>query len=153
MVVNISLDDFTVAIMEHYGSISQVTDRILKLGANGSIPLIDLPSVEIPKSSCKQYKINIVDENYLSLCETYGIKSTRISLRRIIYWFIENEQYELFEWKPETNRVSPDNQRIMDLTGEIEAKLYSLYKLLNNNKHAIVIKNEIQKIKQEVWDA
>lgn len=152
MIVNISIDDFTAEIMMHFGTISDVTNKILALGADGSIPLMDLPSVAIEKSACKQYKINITDENYLGLCETYGTKSTRISLRRIIYWFIENEQYDAFGWIPAAP-VLPNNQRIVDLLGEIESRLYTLYKLLNNNKHALAIKNEIQKIKQEVWDA
>jgi hypothetical protein len=77
----------------------------------------------------------------------------RISLRRIVYWFIENEQYELFNWEPATNTILPDNQRIIDLIGEIEPKLYTLFKLLNKSKRVATIKNELQEIKKEVWDA
>lgn len=153
MLITISLDDFTANIMQHYGSISDVTNRILQLGSEGAIPLMDLPPVAIPKSSCKQYKVNVTDENYIGLCETYGTKSMRISLRRIVYWFIENEQYEIFNWEPATNTILPDNQRIVDLIGEIEPKLYTLFKLLNKSKRIAIIKNELQEIKKEVWDA
>lgn len=153
MIINLLIDDGTADLIRYYGSIPQVVNRILQHGAVGEIPLMDLPSVKLPDHNVKQYKVNVTDANYLQLCEIYGTKSARISLRRIVYWFMENEKYIEFNWEADSYFDKSKNQELIELVGEIESKLYRLYKLTGNDPHARIIKNELNAIKNEVWDA
>lgn len=153
MIVNVLIDDGTAGLMEYYGNISTVVNRILQHGALGEIPLMDLPSVPLPDHNVKQYKVNVTEPNYLQLCEIYGTKSSRISLRRIIYWFMDNEKYIDFKWEADQVFVDKANLEIVELLAEIEAKLYKLYKLMPNNERLKTVNAEINTIKMEVWDA
>ena len=152
MIINILLDDATAGILQYYGDVSDVVNRILYHGAIGDIPLMDLPPAPLPGHGAKQYKINVTDKNYLELCDIYGTKSSRISLRRIIYAFVDNEKYVDLAWESNKTFVKTDKEELLTLIGELEAKLFRLYKMLKNNPHVKNIKTELAEISNEVWN-
>lgn len=152
MVVNVYLDNDIVNMIEYYGSIDDVVNRILDHGTYGDIELIDLPAVEMPKINGKQYKVNVTNQTYIELCELYTTKSSRISLRRIIYWFMYNEKYIEFNWQSENKFINKSHEKIISIVGEIEPLLYKLYKLLDDNGKIAALKDLLNEIKQEVWN-
>lgn len=150
MVINLFLDENTAQIAQYYGDLSDVVNKILHHGALGEIPIMDLPTV--PSSPTKQYKVNVTDEDYIKLCELYGTKSSRISLRRIVYWFFETEKYIELEWTSDAVLRKKDDVAILELLTDIECKLYKLYKLTGNIRTK-TIKNEMDSLRSEVWNA
>lgn len=151
MLMNVVLDNGTVSLMRYFGDLSDVANRILAHGAKGEIPLMDLPQAQSVSSDCKQYKLNITDSNYLELCDTFGIRSQRVSLRRIICWFMDNEKYVDFQWEPCVDVKSNEHQQVIALINDIDTKLYKLYKLIKADS-ILELKSVIDKIKKEIWD-
>ena len=152
MIINLLIDEPTAKIMQYYGDISEVVNKILEHGARGDIPLMDLPPAPQPLPGTKQYKINVTDLNYLKLCDIYGTKSQRISLRRIVYWFMDNEKYIDFEWTSDKSNYDEGKQELLNVLAEVESSLYKLYKI-TRSKHALIIKSEMDLLRNEVWDA
>lgn len=98
MYVSIYLHKPVVEILKCYGELSDVINRILSLADEGIIELWDKPAAP-PRDGASRYDVNITNESYLNLLDVNGVTNSRLSLRRILYWFVENELYNEFGWK------------------------------------------------------
>ena len=79
-----------------FGSLSDVVNKILSCD---EIDIMDKPPCP-PKDNCKKYVLNITNQTYIDLYDEYGASSPRISLRRLLYWFVDNEMYTELAWQP-----------------------------------------------------
>lgn len=85
-------------VLRCYGDLSEVTNRILSLADEGVIDVFNKP--DIPnRDGAARYTIDVTNEGYLALLNTYSANSKHISLRRLLYWFVENELYYEVGWK------------------------------------------------------
>ena len=100
MQVSIYLLPDTTQILSQFGSLSEVCDKILQACENGEIDIFNKPSVE--RQLCQRYNVNIYNPYYLSLVDKYSIKSSRISLTRLVNWFAANEVYTMLDWTAST---------------------------------------------------
>jgi hypothetical protein len=88
-----------VDVLNCYGDLNTVVNRILQEAANGKFDIMHKPPCP-GRDGAGRYEIDITEPSYLELLSVYGPFSSKISIRRVIYWFIENEMYDEFGWEP-----------------------------------------------------
>lgn len=145
------LDQESINLLEMYGDISHVTDMVLEYMFEQGLTPSQLPSVVI-RNNCKRVNIQVTNEDYIALTQLYPAKSSAISLRRVLNWFITNEIYSEWPITP-TNTINNKKQdKFKSKLLTIKTKLINLNKLLNseNLTNAIeFIDKEINNGKQE----
>ena len=97
MTINIHLHKEIADTLRCFGDLSTVVNKILQAGALGVIDIMDKDACP-DKEGCEHCRIEVTEPNYLELYKMYGPKNRRISLRRLLYWFVENEIYEELGW-------------------------------------------------------
>lgn len=138
-----------VAILRCYGSLDDVVNKILQSAADGQFDVTNKPAAP-NRTGAGRYDIEITEPNYLELLNIYGPFSSTISLRRLLYWFVENEIYNELGWEQvteyEDKRVKLFNTKLSNALNEMEkAKSYAL----NEYKDEIeCIVNDIKRIKE-----
>lgn len=90
MRVSIYLHDNIIAELKQYGDLQQVIDQILALGEAGKIDLCDKPRCK-DRDGARRLDIIVTNSYYIDMLQRYPPHSTRVSLRRLIYWFVEND--------------------------------------------------------------
>lgn len=152
MIINVYLDHRIRDMLKCYGSLNDVTNKILELGAEGVISVMDKPTPP-PKKDGQQYAINVIEENYIGLVNIYGVKSSRISLRRLLYWFVDNEIFNEVGWEGEQNYVDTDTDKAVQTIGDIKVLLYRLEKRIFNCSEEIkVIRENLNEIEGKIWN-
>jgi hypothetical protein len=101
MLQSIYLHKEIVNVLRSFGDLDIVVNQILAYGAEGYYEVTDKPPAP-PRDMAGRYTISITDENYLQLLEIYPVNSPKISIRRLLYWFVENEMYDELGWKINT---------------------------------------------------
>ena len=140
-------------ILECYGPINDVVNKILECGAEGLFDIMDKPTPP-PKENGKQIIIDVIEPNYLELVEMYGTKSSRISLRRLLYWFVDNEMYLELGWEGTQKYKDSDNEKALVLLSNIKLHLYKLEKLVTNCDDQLSnIRNELNTMEDKIWYA
>ena len=99
MIQSVYLHKYVVDTLCLFGDLSVVVNRILQEAADGKIDIIDRPAC-ISRDGAGRYNIAINQQDYLELLQCYSVNSPKISIRRIIYWFVDFAIYEQLDWKP-----------------------------------------------------
>ena len=110
MMLSVYLSNDVHDILSCYGPLDDVVNKILKAGSQGIIDIMNKPSAPEKKGGTN-YQVNIEDTDYIALVDTYGPKSSRISLRRLLYWFVENEVYEELGWEISESYIDSKNSK------------------------------------------
>lgn len=131
MIQSIYLHKEIVNTLRSFGNLDTVVNQILAYGAEGYFEITDKPPAP-PRDYASRYNVQITDESYLQLLEIYPVNSPKISIRRLLYWFIENEVYDELGWKINSYCNEQDNnvinniknviRSIMELTSQLEEK-------------------------------
>lgn len=98
MILSVYLHDEIANVLKSFGEISDVVNKMLDDIINNNYDLMDKPNAP-SREKAKRFQLNVLQEDYLQLLSTFSINSPRISLRRIIYWFVENEIYNDLQWE------------------------------------------------------
>lgn len=98
MRISIYIHDQYDATLKMFGDINDVTDRILKYCYDNNIDIASIPKPPA-RDGARRMEINVFNEDYLN---DYSIapNSPKFSLRKILYWFVDNTIYEELDWKP-----------------------------------------------------
>lgn len=99
MIQSIYLHKYIVDTLSLFGDLSVVVNRILQEGADGKIDILDRPPC-MNRDGAGRYNITITQPEYLELLQCYSVNSPKISIRRIIYWFVDFAIYEQLGWRP-----------------------------------------------------
>ena len=99
MKISLYLHKDIVDILSMYGDLTSVVNAVLDECASGRIDLQDKPPCR-PRDGAGRYNVIVDNEYYESMVDMFGIKSKNISVRRLLYWFVENEVYNDLEWVP-----------------------------------------------------
>ena len=152
MQMSIYLSNDVATMLHCYGTLNDVINKILIAGAEGAIDIMDKPKVPDKKGGhC--YRVEIKEPNYLELIATFGTKSSRISLRRLLYWFVENEVYMELGWEPTEIYVDDEINKSYDCLMELKQVLYKTSKLLPQYEELFInFKNELNNIEEELWN-
>lgn len=132
MIQSVYLHDYIVDTLKMYGELDICINKILKHVEVNGLQIEDLP--ECPsRIDAKRYNVFINNSYYNELVEAYGIKSKRISLRRLLYYFIDNELYNEYGWEPINDYVSTNDAKINKQYAKVSAELNKLLSLLLKN--------------------
>ena len=125
MTISVYLSTEIYAMLSCFGNIDEVVNKILDAGSQGLIDIMQKP-VAPEKKGGRYYNINVVNEEYISLVETYGLKSSKISLRRLLYWFVENEIYNELGWETTAQYVDTETDAKYKLLMELQNCLFKI---------------------------
>ena len=153
MTLSVYLAHDIKSVLSCYGSLDIVVDKILTAGAEGLIDIMEKPSAPEKKGGT-YYQINIREPNYIALVETYGTKSSRISLRRLLYWFVENEVYLELGWEPCEEFVDQKNKKGYQAVMQLKEALYNAREYIPHLRTEIdEFRNLISEVEEEIWHA
>ena len=127
-----------VETLDMFGNIHEVTDRILKAGEEGQFSLEDIPASEFTKNRVR-LNIEITNEYYLSLLETYGVRNPRISISRILTWFVDNEVYNDLEWEIVNDYLSRKDKLVNNTIDKVISDLTKLKFRLDDAERGLIV--------------
>lgn len=91
MKVRVSLSaDATNYLLQYGDTLSEAVDNVLSAIIDSGGTLSDKPSFESSSDEVQRY-VDVTNVDYLTLYSIYSSKSSRVSLRRVLYWFIGND--------------------------------------------------------------
>ena len=152
MVIRIYLEHRIKDVLDCYGNLSDVVNKILEEGAIGNIDIMNKPTCP-ERGGGQYYNVDIVEPTYLELYELYGPKSSRISLRRLLYWFVDNEIYNELGWEGVKEYLSSDMDNALSTIADIKLYLRKLEKYYPNCKTETKdIFNKLNEIEGNIWD-
>lgn len=102
--------DISDVLKSYCGTIERAIDDILTEYDLGNIDIENCPQCR-PREGANRFNVNITNKTYLQMVELYGVKSKRISIRRLLYWFVEYEIYDELGWQPKENFVDNVTKR------------------------------------------
>ena len=132
MKLSVYLHDYVAETLLTYGTLDEVTNRILSLADEGVIDFADKPVCE-PRDGANRYDINVTNETYLNSLELHGFKSKFISLRRLLYWFVNDEIYLTLDWETKNDYICKKDAQVNKRIDEIVQRLERL-KLLTREQ-------------------
>lgn len=122
-----------------YGNLSNVVDDILDAGRCGHFDLENCPACQ-SREGASRYEVNVSNAYYLDLLSTYPANSPRVSLRRIIYFFVDNELYNELGWTPIRKYIDVKNEKNKKLIDDAKEKIN---RIMTANKKAIPMCEQI----------
>ena len=138
MRMSVYLHDEICAVLKCFGTLDEVVNKILDTASAGEFEVENKPQV-VERSGAKRYNVDVQNEDYLQL---YRIRrnSPSISLRRLLYWFVENEMYDYLGWEVKSKYVDPNYEKRNKLIRKIRQDLEKLSTLLGGNGYEIATK-------------
>ena len=125
MKVSIYLHKEIYNTLKMFGDLNDVINKVLEAGAQGNFDVTDKPN-SIDRIGAKRFNVTITEPDYLGLLEIYPINSSKISLRRLLYWFVENEIYNELGWEPVDNYVDDIKEQITKKINNISSDVIKL---------------------------
>lgn len=129
---SIYLHDYVISTLVMFGNLSDVINDVLRAVEQGDLPIEDLPECE-NRQGAKRCNVDVTNEYYLSIAEIYGVKSKRISLRRLLYYFVDNELYNELGWEPLHDYIDGYQSKINKCVDKILAEMTRLKIILAKN--------------------
>lgn len=125
MEYNIYVHRYIRDILSQFGDINTVVNHIVDEGMRGkfNIYALDKAPPRTTGDMC-QYTITILNKEYNELVMTHGNRSSTVSLRRIIYHFVDNELYEELGWdvtdpQPKLDAYTVALTKLTDATSQL----------------------------------
>ena len=125
MLMSIYLHEEIYAILCCYGKLDDVVNKVLEEGMSGSFDIMNCPKLP-PRTGARRFEVDVTNEEYIELLNLYPHNSTKISLRRLLYWFVENEMYEVLGWEQKNDYVDKRDMKRQKLLKRIRQQLESL---------------------------
>lgn len=138
MLLSVYLEPEVHDVLCVYGELEEVVNRILDAGTEGAFDISNKPNYYKDRSNCNRYEVLIKNEEYISLKNRFPINSSKISLRRLLQWFVYEEVYNDLGWTPVKQYQEKFIKKYGKLKGGIQSSLLKLKK--------ISTKSQIEKI-------
>lgn len=134
---NVYLHKYVRDILSQFGDVNAVVNHIVDEAMAGRINLYGLDKAP-PRSSgdmC-QYTFTIINDQYNELVDAHGPRSSLVSLRRIIYTFVDNEMYDELGWntihQPNVDAYTAALTRLADTVRKLGEYVPSQHRPLYN---------------------
>lgn len=127
MLIKTYLHDQIADTIQLFGTIDDVANKIIDAGMAGVFDIENLPAC--PKgNAAKKFYIDITNEDFLEMREQRGSRSNAVSIRRILYWFVDNEAWDILNMPFRSqNYVSSGKLKYITRATTIATELYKLY--------------------------
>ena len=110
MQFSIYLHKDIVQTLKCFGDLNTVVNKILEEGANNKIDVMNRPACR-SRDGATKYLVDITEPTYLELYAEFGPYNQSISIRRLLYWFVENDIADELGWKIVNNFVDMNKER------------------------------------------
>lgn len=144
MKFSVYLHSHIVDTLRMYGKLSDVVNAMLDEADNGMFDVTDKPNCS-SRDGASRYDIDVTNENYIMLANSYPVNSSKVSLRRLIYWFVENEIYDECGWTTNNILRRQEKSKIHKKIHAIEESVAKLVPIVSDNYDAIMALTEITK--------
>lgn len=134
MIFSVYLHDYVADTLKCYGTLDEVVNKILETSEQGIFDVIDMPKCE-PRDGATRYNIDVTNEYYITLVNAYSINSPKISLRRILYWFVQQEMADVLGWVPSNEYKDRQKVKILKKLNAVRAELERISMLLTENEN------------------
>ena len=124
--IDVRLHEDYYNVLTQFGTLDQVVDKAINAIEAGGIDLDVVPACP-PLTGTHKYIVTVDNLFYDDLVQIYGSHSNRISMRRILYYIVDNELYRTLHWEP-VQSVSPASKR----SKRIDNLLYEMSKVINS---------------------
>lgn len=133
MVITVYLHDEILTALQHFGTLEEVANRIVDAAVNGVFDSESLEKCPPAGTNTRKYTVNITNREYIEHRNMLGAKSSKVSLRRMLYHFVNNELYFDLGWQVVNNKVGTikdaRDAKFNLLLAKVLDGLSSLYKL------------------------
>lgn len=123
-------------VLVQFGTLSYTVNCILAACEIGAIELFDKPKAP-PKEGTQKHIITIDNPWYEGLLDDMGAKNSHISLRRLLYWFVDEEVYTLIGLEPNTNNKTILDSRFARIKADC---IQQLLKMRDVSSRATIVK-------------
>ena len=134
-----------------YGDLSEVVNKILEASEQGLFDVVDLPRCPA-RDGASRYTVNITNEYYLNLLETFPINSPRISIRRILYWFVEQEIYDELGWEVTKEYHNKEKEKLLKKLSNIISTFDKLYLSFNTEEKDFIYESGLKENLNKLWE-
>lgn len=134
-----------------YGDLSEVVNRILEESENGEFDIIDRPRCPA-RDGASRYDIEITSEYYINMLSSFPINSPRISLRRLIYWFVEQEMYEVLGWEVTREYHNKKKEAMLKKLSNIISDFEKLCLSFNTEEKDFTWESGLKENLNKLWD-
>lgn len=150
MLVKLYLDEQTAIVLRMFGTINDVVNRIIDEGMAGKFDMFDKP-VAPPRDDCSRYEVHINNEDYIQMMANYPEKSSKVSLRRLVTWFIDNAVYEELGWTISCDKRKRDNlvKKLDDVMNTLQ-KSMAVFPMVNHELFSNAI-NDCKKLQEKLY--
>lgn len=146
MTFNTQLPLYIVDTLKCFGELGTVVDRILDTFNADGMLIAELPSCPT-QGVTTRVTFEVTNEDYLTLLETYPRNSSKVSLKRLLTWFVENEMYDEWGWEVENEYVNSAGAAKIKKLNEILADLTILLRSLDDCEK-VIVNNVITTLKE-----
>lgn len=151
MLISIYLHKEIKEVLEYFGDLNSVANEIVNNAMTGAIDFDILDKCPPPGDNCK-YFVDITNHEYLELREVQGARSSKLSLRRLLYHFVEHELYLEWGWKPNGKLTLRTSSAVNFNTNlaRVLTELGNLYKksFADERPYILAAIKEIKQVKQ-----
>ena len=147
MKISVYLHKYIVDVLKTFGKLSDVINRILEEGDEGKFDICNKPPCE-PREGASRYDVDITNEAYLSMFKMYGAKSKSISIRRLLYWFVDYEVYVDLGWEQVNEYIDENQARVNKIIDNIINDLNRLEMYLKNEGNITHAKDLLLELKR-----
>ena len=147
MVKTIYLHEYVIQILETFGKIDEVINKIVDIAMSGQLDIESAP-VAPPQKDCTQCFIDIKNIEYLRLLDIRGHRNNRLSLRRLIYQFVDEEIYNTLGWATENYVPDSSTSKFRTQLARSIDNLIKLYKLCHDETTRQIIKSALSELRK-----
>lgn len=122
--MRITVNRSTVQILKAFGDINTVTDKILDYCEASGNAFEDMPPVMLEDPT--KINIEVTNSTFLQLLSVYGSRNNKISLARVLEWFVTNEEYINLGWSLNSKPVLKSNNKMRSKILKIKSDILSL---------------------------
>lgn len=99
-------------VLQQFGGLSKVANAMADLVYAGLVDVREMPRSPEANADCIGCSVTMTSPGYEALVEEYGVSSPKVSIRRWLYYFVENELYSEYptHFKLEAEREAKTKQ-------------------------------------------
>lgn len=137
MIMSVYLHDEIASVLRCYGSLDDVINKVLDAASDGEFDFEDKPEAPA-RDGARRYDVDVKNDEYIELHRMFR-NSPKISLRRLLYWFVENEMYEVLGWEVVAEYIDRMEQKRKKLAAKARQDLESLRSVVKGDSYDIVM--------------
>ena len=151
MEFSIYLHDYVIDILHYFGNIEDVINKMLTDLMAAGIDITNKPKPP-KRDDARRITVRITNAEYLDLITIFSINSPTVSLRRLIYWFVDNGVYSDLNWAANSYNVHKDTH-LDNAMNKIQSICDKSRKYTSENNETLFneLVTYIQKIKDTLY--